>query len=522
MKRSLLLSGFMATGKSTVGEMVGRLSGAPFVCLDTEIERVAGKPIDAIFRGDGEPAFRQLEATSLRKMLDDPTPSVVALGGGALTRRELRLDALDRAVVATLDASVESILSRAGTGTARPLLNVADPRARIEELLEARRIAYAEAHGRFDTDHQSPADLSRQLLKFWGRDPVAVAVGERSYRVEIGAGFAAQQLVDAVGDTPVTVLVTDENVASHHGHTIREALEATRTRVVEVVLKPGEINKRLATVERIWTEAQAAGADRSSLFLGFGGGVVTDMAGFAASGWMRGVRWVVLPTTLLAMADAAVGGKTGVDLGEGKNAVGAFWQPSRVVCDVDFLGTEPHRGFRGALAEVLKTGLIGDPELVEMVRKTGQDAAPAQLVEMVRRCIRVKARVVSADEREGGSRALLNLGHTIGHSLEASGGYERWTHGEAVSLGLVAAMKVGVNLGHTSAELSALVTDILRDAGLPVTLDAVELQAAADVIALDKKRTAGEIRFVAVHDVGDVRVHRIPLAELQARVRDLA
>ncbi len=508
----------MATGKSTLGKMVGQLSGAPFVCLDSEIERAAGKPIDAIFRENGEQAFRRIESDSLRELLNRDAPQVIALGGGALTARGLRLEALDRAIVATLEASVDSILSRAGTGAARPLLDVPDPRARVEELLEARKIAYAETHGRFDTDSASPAELSRKLLRFWGRDPVAVALGERSYRVEIGAGIASEQLIDAVADAPVTVLVTDENVAAHHGGPIRKALEATRTRVVEIVLKPGEINKRLATVERIWTEAQAAGADRSSVFVGFGGGVVTDMAGFAAASWMRGVRWVVVPTTLLAMADAAVGGKTGVDLGEGKNAVGAFWQPCRVVCDVEFLATEPVRGYRGALAEVLKTGLIGDPDLVEMVRKTRQDGSTAQLIEMVRRCIRVKARVVSADEREGGNRALLNLGHTIGHALEASGGYERWTHGEAVSLGLVAAMKLGVDLGHTPPELDALVTDVLRDAGLPVTLDARELREASDVIALDKKRIGGEIRFIAVHGVGDVRVHRVSLADLQGRV----
>lgn len=511
----------MATGKSTLGKIVARLAGTPFVCLDTEVERVTGKTIDLIFQDDGEHAFRLIEADLLRQLLDDESPKVVALGGGALTQRESRLDALDRAVVATLDASVDSILSRAGAGAARPLLSADDPRARVEQLLDARRIAYAEAHGRFDTDHQDPPALSRTLLRFWGHDPVAVAAGERSYRVEIGAGIASEQILSAVGGAPVVVLVTDENVSAHHGRSIRETLEKTRARIVEIVLRPGEINKRLSTVERIWTEAQAAGADRSSVFVGFGGGVVTDMTGFAAASWMRGVRWVAVPTTLLAMVDAAVGGKTGVDLGDGKNAVGAFWQPSRVVCDTKFLATEPGRGFRGALAEVLKTGLIGDPELVNIVRETRQDVPASELVDMVRRCIRVKARVVSADEREGGDRALLNLGHTIGHALEASGGYERWTHGEAVSLGLVAAMKLGVALGHTPPELDALVTEILGKAGLPVALDPRELQAAADVIALDKKRAGGEIRFILAHGVGDVRVHRMPLADLQAQVRGL-
>jgi shikimate kinase/3-dehydroquinate synthase len=218
--------------------------------------------------------------------------------------------------------------------------------------------------------------------------------------------------------------------------------------------------------------------------------------------------------------DASVGGKTAVDLPGAKNSVGAFWQPSSVICDVAFLATEPERGYVSALAEVVKTAIIGDPELFDLVEReaTGARARDAGLLEeLVRRSIRVKARVVSADEREGGLRASLNLGHTIGHALEAQGGYGHLSHGEAVSLGLVAALNIGVGMGETPEPLARRTVDLLRAVGLPTELDKQPLEPALELLQNDKKRRGSQIRFVLARGLGDVCLRDLPLAELRER-----
>jgi shikimate kinase/3-dehydroquinate synthase len=315
----------------------------------------------------------------------------------------------------------------------------------------------------------------------------------------------------------VVLLVTDRNVAPLHAGPVAATLGAGGARVELVVLEPGEQHKNPAAVVELWRRALGAGADRTSLVVGLGGGVVTDVAGFAAGTYMRGVRWAAFPTTLLGMVDASVGGKTAVDLGTAKNAVGAFWQPSSVVCDLEFLRTEPERGYVGALAEVAKSALIGDRVLFDLLEsRAGAVLArdPGALGEVVRRSVAVKAGVVGRDEREAGLRAVLNLGHTVGHALEAAGGYRELSHGEAVSLGLVAALRIGCALGRTSADLVGRVMALLGSLGLPTVLDRARLEAATSLLAQDKKRAGGSLRFVVVEGVGQVSTVRLGLGEL--------
>jgi shikimate kinase/3-dehydroquinate synthase len=245
---------------------------------------------------------------------------------------------------------------------------------------------------------------------------------------------------------------------------------------------------------------------------------VTDITGFAAATFMRGIRWVALPTTLLAMVDASVGGKTGVDLGQGKNTVGAFWQPAGVLCDCDLEATEPERGYVSALAEVVKTALIGDAELFDLVERQAAGVrarSPELVAEMVRRCVRVKARIVGLDERESGLRAVLNLGHTLGHAFEAAAGFDRLTHGEAVSLGLVAALRVGEALGETPKALRERTVQLLDSFGLPTDLAREPIEQAVALVALDKKRTGKSIRFVVAKAPGAVELRDLPLADLE-------
>jgi 3-dehydroquinate synthetase len=221
------------------------------------------------------------------------------------------------------------------------------------------------------------------------------------------------------------------------------------------------------------------------------------------------------------MVDASVGGKTGVDLESAKNAVGAFWQPSAVLCDVHYLRTESKRGFVSALAEVVKTALIGDAEMFTLLEANAErisERDPELSAELVRRCVRVKARIVSFDERESGLRAVLNLGHTVGHALEAQAGYTTLTHGEAVSLGLVAALRLGEALGQTPKDLSERTLALLRRLGLPASLSGQPLEAAAALIGHDKKRAGSDVRFVVARELGHVETMPVPLDELRRRV----
>ena len=525
MQRPLLLGGFMGAGKSTVGRLIADWSGRAHVDLDAAIERETGMSIADVFARRGEAAFRELERAALARILGGPDAPVVSLGGGTLLRRDVRLEALDRAVVVTLDATVDEILRRTAGRNTRPLLDVPDPRARVEELLAERHRAYAECHARIATAARSPEDVARDALAVWRRDPIAVASGDASYSVDVGRGIVVERLPGLLSGASLGLLVTDRNVQPLHADAVENGMEQSGLRTTTVVLDPGEEHKNVASLERIWSAALAAGADRKSRFVALGGGVVTDVAGFAASTWMRGVSWVGLPTTLLAMVDASVGGKTAVDLRTAKNAVGTFWQPSAVVCDTAHLQTEPARGYASALAEVVKTAIIGDPDLLSFVERHTNEirAKDADVVaEVVRRSVRVKARIVSLDEREDGLRACLNLGHTVGHALEAYGGYGKLRHGEAVSLGLVAALRIGERLGLTERSLIERTVLALRVLGLPVDLSSQPLERAADLIGHDKKRTGAKVRFVVARAVGQVELVDLGIEELRGHVIALA
>jgi shikimate kinase/3-dehydroquinate synthase len=430
------------------------------------------------------------DGASLERVIEASSPRVVVADRRALRDRATRLRVLERAVVVSLgdddsDAAVEAHL-------------LVDPSS-VEAAAEA-------------------------VQEAWERDCIAVAAGRRSYTVEVASGVLSERLPGLVGKAPVALLVTDGNVEPLHARKVTEPLAGGATRVLGHVMKPGEKSKIVRTIVQIWNLALEGGADRSAVLVGLGGGVVTDVTGFAAATWMRGVRWIALPTTLLAMVDASVGGKTGVDLRSAKNAVGAFWQPCAVVCDVATLETEPERGFISALAEVVKTALIGDPELLALLESRSDEVlrrSPALLADIVRRCVTVKARVVGLDEREGGLRAILNLGHTIGHALEAHSGYAL-AHGEAVSLGLVSACRVGEQLGAHGPDLTERVIRLLGRLSLPTELGEFDMVAVSALLGHDKKRAGSQVRFVVIKDVGRVETVPVGLEELRSMTRALA
>ena len=513
MKRPLALSGPMGVGKTSVGRCVAELSSLPFIDVDNEIAREMGRSVAEAFRIDGEAAFRARERATIARLVRG-APSVLALGGGAVVDDGTRRTLLDRAVLVTLDAPVEDLVARLGPEQIanRPLLAGGEPEARLRAILHARSGAYAEAHARIATRGRPIDDVAADVMKVWTRDPVAVPLGERTYRVEVGSGVRAQLtavLHELGGDV---LLVTDDQVWPAVEERFRDVLTHARV-AASVILPHGEAHKTLDSVRQLWDAALEAGLDRRAVILAIGGGVVGDLAGFAAATLLRGVRFVQVPTTLLAMVDASVGGKTAIDRPQGKNLIGAFHQPSAVIADVDLLATLPPRELRSGFAEVVKTALIGDRALFEHLESTPEP----DLTTVIRASIACKARVVSEDERDlTGARAALNFGHTVGHALESHGGYSEWTHGEAVALGTIAALRVGVARGITPPELLDRARVLLERLGLPVDLDSTPLAEALPRINADKKREGSTIGFVLLEDLGRVRIERLTLDEIRA------
>ena len=522
--RTVVLSGFMGTGKSTVGPRLAARLGVPFVDTDAEIERAAGQPIRDLWREQGESAFRAQEEALVERLLSDSAPRVIAFGGGTVTIERSRRLAVDRALIVTLTASPERIVARLPDRETRPNLGVSDPVARVRYLLAQRAAAYAECHLTVSTDGLDIEEVVALLVELVARDPLLVPLGTRSYAIDVCHDEAAH-LTEAVARSAPSsvVVVTDSHVQRARGAMLDAALRPFAQRTARVTLPPGEQHKTLASVATIWEAAIGAGADRDALIVAFGGGVVGDLAGFAAACLLRGVRFLQVPTTLLAMVDASVGGKTGFDLPAGKNLIGAFHQPVGVVADLAHLRTLPRRELVAGLAEIVKVALATDAVLLEQVERQAGALAEGDrdaLRPIVRAAIEAKIRVVRDDEREAGARALLNFGHTLGHALETLGGYTRWLHGEAVAIGLVAELEATAALGFTPPALADRARDLLSRLGLPTHAERTDFAAAWRHVGTDKKRAGADVRLPTVTAAGTARVQRVSLATLRAAVLD--
>lgn len=520
--KPVVLSGFMGTGKSTAGPWLAKHLGVPFVDTDAEIERAAGERIADLWKREGEAAFRAREAALIGELLAAGTARVIAVGGGALMAPALRRRAIDSAHVVTLSASPEALMARMPDLATRPNLAGQDPLARAKELLAARGPAYAECHLSVATDTTDVAGLVDAVTRAIARDPLLVPLGERSYTIDVCVDEPAR-LAEAVTRCAPTslVVVTDANVKAARGAAIAGALAPLRLPMREVVLEPGERNKNLDAVSSIWDAALDARVDRNALVVAAGGGVVGDLAGFAAACLLRGVRFVQAPTTLLSMVDSSVGGKTGFDHRTGKNLIGAFHQPSAVVADLAHLSTLNARERAAGLAEVVKIALATDEKLLLELEAHAPALARGEveaLRPIVRAAIDAKIRVVRDDERESGPRALLNLGHTVGHALEGHGGFDRWLHGEAVALGTVIEMRATAAMGMTPRELVERSSALFEELGLPSTVSAADVQAAWPFVGSDKKRGGSALALPVVTRAGQAHVERVALTALRDAV----
>lgn len=513
----IFLSGPMGAGKSTVARELARSRDFRLVDLDAFVEAQAGSRIETIFATQGEKAFRALERDALKRILaENPDRVIVSLGGGAVTDEALRRELLEQGIVVTLTAALTTLVRRATAQGGRPLLAGSDPESALRGLLEARAAAYAECHATIDTTDRTPAEVGAEVLRIAEESPVVVPLGLRSYRVEIGRGVRSR-LAARVKETTraENVLLVTDTGARHFADELRSSLPG---KVDALVLDAGETHKTVAAVERIWDAALDAGLDRDGIVVGVGGGVVGDLAGFGASTILRGIALGQVPTTLLSMVDSSVGGKTGFNRRQGKNLVGTFHQPRFVLCDVDCLSTLPSGERIAGFAEVVKSAwLDADTAVAQLEQDAGALVAgdPEATVRAIRMSVALKAKVVTADERESGTRMLLNLGHTVGHALEAAGDYSALRHGEAVALGMVAAFRIARKLGKATSEDQARAVRLIASLGLPTDLDAHLSRHALSFLGADKKRRGGSIRFILPGRPGQTEIVSVPVAELE-------
>jgi 3-dehydroquinate synthase len=498
----------MGTGKTAVGKTIARQLGRPFVDMDTEIEARAGKSVPRIFAEQGESAFRRLEATLCRE-LSAQRGLVIATGGGALVDGRNRELMMETGLVICLDASPEAILDRVSDNEHRPLLHVSDPRSEIDRLLATRRDAYEAIPWHIETTDLSPEEVASHVRVLAEASALPVRYPGGKYDVYVGEG-----MLDHVGGTlraagvPGGVriaLVSNDVVAPLYAARVELALRTVGFQPFACIIPDGERHKTLATAASLYDLFLAGGLDRSGLVLSLGGGVTGDIAGFATASFMRGVAFAQVPTTLLSMVDASVGGKTGVDLPQGKNLVGAFKQPTAVVIDPDVLATLDAAEFRSGMAEVIKHGFIGAPDLIADLTEEGSGARPAMTSAQIARALRVKIEVVEADPYEEGERAVLNLGHTIGHALEKLSRYQL-RHGEAVSIGMVAAARIAAALGRAEPGLPGRIEDTLAAWDLPVRCPPYSVAAIWQALAHDKKRRGDRLRWILPTAMGDTAI----------------
>jgi shikimate kinase / 3-dehydroquinate synthase len=502
---NVIVTGFMGTGKTAVGREVARRLDHSFVDMDVEIETRARKPIPRIFAEDGEAAFRQFEST-LCEELSARQGLVIATGGGALIDPANRAQMMESGAVVCLTCDADEIMRRVNDNADRPLLDVADPRAEIERLLEKRREAYTAIPWQIDTTKLSIEEVATQVIGLTDIITLPVRCPGGQYEIHIGDGLLAHvggtlRAANVPEGTRVAV-VSNPVVAPLYGKQVEDALRSARFQPFVCSIPDGEQHKTLATVATLYDQFLAGGLDRSGTVLSLGGGVTGDIAGFAAASFMRGVRFAQIPTTLLAMVDASVGGKTGVDLPQGKNLVGAFKQPVMVLIDPAVLATLDAAEIRSGMAETIKHGVIGAPDLfAELEANPRSPISTAQLA----RALRVKIDVVEEDPFEQGRRAALNLGHTVGHGLEKLSGF-CLRHGEAVSIGMVAAARIAVRLGRADPSLADRIEAALAAWELPVRCPPFDADEIWEAMAHDKKKRGRGLRWVLPRAIGEVEV----------------
>ena len=513
-----LLYGPPGSGKSEIGASLALALALPFVDLDEEITRQAGQSIPDIFRLEGEANFRQKERAALERALALPA-GVIALGGGALLDPASRALAESQGRIICLDAPPEMLLARLKTADgSRPLLA---GRSEADTLawLAGRDAHYQTFPIRLDTSALTPDQAAWEIQVLLGTFHVSGMGASYDIIVSPGALEALGSELSQRGLNPPIGLVSDAIVGRLYAGPVIADLRRAFGDVHDIRISGGERQKTLETVAALWAAFVDARLERTSTVVALGGGVVTDLAGFASATFLRGLPWVAVPTTLLGMVDASLGGKTGADLPQGKNLVGAFYPPRLVWADPRLIDSLPDAERRNGMAEVVKHGVIGDAGLFERCSH-GLDALRGDWDSLVRRAMAVKIRVIQVDPYEQGQRAALNLGHTVGHALEKVTRFAI-PHGEAVAIGCVVEARLAVKLGLAQADLPGRIADTLAGLGLPVRLpQGISLTTLQAAMSVDKKRSGGKVTFALPVRIGEV-VTGIPIDHLDQFLKEI-
>ena len=545
---NLIITGFSGTGKSLVGKEVARRLGWSFVDTDEAIVRQTGKDIAEIFKQDGEAKFRELERQTISKV-SQQSNTVIAIGGGAIVDPQNYEALAKNGLIFCLEAEPETIYERLFREVAcnpetevRPLLAVENPLERIRQLKASRQPYYAKADWTIHTDGLSITQVVQEVVRAWGllrradRHPVSasddkdiacwVKTETQSYPIFVGYGLLDKlgEKMEQAGLCGTTIIISDENVFSFYGGRVERVLKEAGCPVNSFVVPPGEETKNMDQVVRIYDFLVAHQVERGDIIIALGGGVIGDLAGFVAATFLRGIRWVQVPTSLVAMVDASIGGKVGINHPEAKNLIGAFYHPNMVLADAQTLITLPQRELISGWAEVIKHGLILDKEFFEFLESSIRGLVklePKLVTQAITRSAVIKAQVVGEDEKESKEkRTLLNYGHTIGHALEAASHYRRFLHGEAVAIGMMGAAMLSQRLGLLTSAAVKRQQALLQEFGLPTSLRAeavssdlsgrgkkrsnlkLSLAALTKAMELDKKVRGKEIRWVLLEDIG--------------------
>ena len=526
---NIALIGFSATGKSVVAQKVAEHLQWTFIDTDDEIVKLSGKTIPEIFKQDGEDKFRQLERKVLRQACQKEK-TVIATGGGAIIDPRNQKLLLETSVVVCLEAKAETIYQRllhdtlySANPVVRPLLAGDNPLERIRQLKAYRQPYYAVADWTVHTDNLTLDEVSQEVIK--GCRYVSKHHGSKqsteadlacivetatdSYPVFVGWGMLGKlgERMKQAGLSGTANIISDEIVFPIYGARVKKTLEKAGFAVNCCVVPPGEASKNIAQAVKIYDFLIKHRVERNDVIVALGGGMIGDLAGFVAATFLRGLPWLQVPTSLIAMVDASIGGKVAVDHPRGKNLIGAFYQPCLVLADVETLTTLPQRELTSGWAEVIKHGLILDADFLQLLEDKAKDLVklkPDITSKVIARSAAIKCRVVSEDEKETGKRIILNYGHTIAHGLEAASKYERFFHGEAVAIGMMGAAKLSHRLKLLSQDDVERQKALLQKFGLPTDCSGVPLADVLAAMELDKKVRGKAIQWVLLEDIGKV------------------
>ena len=528
MRRNLYLVGFSGSGKSTVGRLAARALDWTFVDTDEVIVSTAGAGIDSIFAESGEEGFRDAEHAALAKVAGGER-QVVSTGGGIVTAERNRRLMSDSGIVVCLEARPETIGRRVSSQDEGPVRPMIDPGHRghaVSALKAERQPLYALSDWTVHTDSLTPQAAADEVVRAFrmlspGAGPhvgendsdlaAVVRTSSGTYPVWVGWDMLASigEIAGRIVGSDVAYVIADEG-SSRHARRVQASLESSGIAAHIFTFQMGEAHKSLKTVELVYRWLAGRRAERRHLIVAVGGGVVGDLAGYVAATYLRGLPFAQVPTTLLAMVDASVGGKTGVDLPQGKNLVGAFHQPRFVLSDVATLRTLPGRTRTEGWAEIIKHALAFEGGLLADLETHSAallELEPERATAAIRESVAIKANVVSRDEHETlGERILLNYGHTLGHALESVTGYGRFLHGEAVSVGMMAAGHIAADLGMLPPGDLERQRRLLASYGLPTTAPGVDAGALRSAMLSDKKVRHGQVRWVLLNGIGRAMV----------------